>query len=305
MSKSGLKYLKRDEIDDKKWDECVSNAENSRFYAQISHLDRVTDNWNALVYDDYDFVMPLPVKQKFGISYVYQPLFAQQLGIFPNPPEKVTTLFFREIIKKHSFAETQINAENKPYNFIKEINFTERQNFLLYLGPDYSVLQKYFSKNTRRNLVKAQNNKLNFVHGIRLEDFMEFKGKNLPEKISKKDIQRLKSIVAFGQYKGFGEIFGVYSPDNKLCAAVYFVRWKNRFIYMNAASDSEGKKLGGMYFLMENFIRMNAGKNMILDFEGSTIPGLARFYSGFGATPEKYFQLKINRLPLPLRWIKK
>ena len=41
------------------------------------------------------------------------------------------------------------------------------------------------------------------------------------------------------------------------------------------------------------------------DFEGSMIPGVARFYAGFGANPETYFQLKFNRLPLPLRWIKR
>jgi hypothetical protein len=35
------------------------------------------------------------------------------------------------------------------------------------------------------------------------------------------------------------------------------------------------------------------------------IPGVARFYSGFGATAETYFQLKFNRLPLPFRWFKK
>ena len=74
---------------------------------------------------------------------------------------------------------------------------------------------------------------------------------------------------------------------------------------MTAASNEHGKNLGGMYYLLNHFIEKNAGKNLTLDFEGSMIPGVARFYAGFGATPESYFQLKINRLPLPLRWIKR
>jgi len=74
---------------------------------------------------------------------------------------------------------------------------------------------------------------------------------------------------------------------------------------MNAASNEEGKKLGAMFFLVDNFIKTNAEKEIILDFEGSMIPGVARFYSGFGSIPETYFQLKFNRLPLPLRWLKR
>jgi len=63
--------------------------------------------------------------------------------------------------------------------------------------------------------------------------------------------------------------------------------------------------LGAMYFLLDSFIKTNAEQDLILDFEGSMIPGVARFYSGFGAIPETYFQLKFNRLPLPFRWFKR
>ena len=161
-----------------------------------------------------------------------------------------------------------------------------------------------FSKNTKRNLVKANKNKLSLVQGIRLEEYLEFKQENLVASLNKKDFASLKSLIAFGQYKGFGEIYGVYSEDNKLCAAVYFCRWKNRVIYMNAASNELGKELRGMYFLVDKFIKNHAAQNITLDFEGSMIPGVARFYNGFGATPETYFQLKFNRLPLPLKWLK-
>ena len=305
MNENVLKYLKRSEIDDKKWDATLANAGNSRFYAQIAHLDRVTDNWDALVYGDYEFIMPLPCNRKLGIKYVFQPLFAQQLGIFPNPDEEIARLFYTELIRKFSYAEIQINAENLPFELNERIHVIRRQNFILHVGVEYSILQNRFSTNTKRNISKAQKNNLSFVAGIRLEEFLDFKIQNLPVQIEKRDIQRLKSIIAYGQFKGFGEIFGVYTAENKLCAAVFFVRWKNRIIYMNAASSQQGKELGGMYFLLYNFINANAGKNFIIDFEGSTIPGLARFYRGFGAIPETYFQLKFNRLPLPLRWFKR
>ena len=124
-------------------------------------------------------------------------------------------------------------------------------------------------------------------------------------KLTNKEFESLKSIIALGQYKGFGEIYGVYSDDNELCAAVYFCRWKNRIIYMNAASNEKGKALRAMYFLVDKFIQSHAAKDIILDFEGSMIPGVERFYQGFGAIPETYFKLKFNRLPLPLKWLKR
>jgi hypothetical protein len=113
-----------------------------------------------------------------------------------------------------------------------------------------------------------------------------------------------RSLIAYGQYKGFGEVHGVYSADNQLCAAVYFCRLKERVILFNAATSLVGKELGAMYYLLFIFIQKNSKKNLILDFEGSMIPGVERFYRGFGAKPETYLQLKINRLPLLLRWIK-
>lgn len=303
MNKTQLKYIHRDEIDDDKWEDCISTAANSRFYAHIFHLDRSAENWDALIFEDYKFIMPLPLKKRWGFSFVYQPLFTQQLGIFPNPPKEIAQLFYDELNRRFRYVDTQFNSENIIGNETPDA--TERQNFLLSLYYNYPSIKRNYSKNTIRNLVKAHHNNLHLVPGIRLEEYMDFKAKNVQGVITKKDLQHLKSIVAFGQYKGFGEIYGVYSEENKLCAAAYFCRWKNRVILMNAASGSLGKELGGMYFLIDSFIQNNAEKNFLLDFEGSTIPGLARFYSGFGASAENYFQLKFNRLPLPIKWVKK
>jgi hypothetical protein len=44
---------------------------------------------------------------------------------------------------------------------------------------------------------------------------------------------------------------------------------------------------------------------MTLDFEGSNIPGIARFYKGFGALPQTYYSLHQNRLPKLLQIFKK
>ena len=75
-------YLQRNQIDPLKWNECVCNEMNGCVYALVEYLDHTADNWDALVYGNYEAVMPLPWKKKFGIRYVYAPFFIQRLGIF-------------------------------------------------------------------------------------------------------------------------------------------------------------------------------------------------------------------------------
>jgi hypothetical protein len=303
--KNQIQYIKHPDIEAGKWERCIENAGNSRVYANIWHLDRTAVVWDALVWGDYEFVMPLPVRKKWGITYCYQPLFCQQLGIFPKPTKLVAELFYHVLFDRFRYCDVHINSQNPSIQTETSIEFLPRQNFLLDLKYNYKSLAKSYSTNTKRNMAKAGNNNLQFVAGIRLEDYMAFKQANLIDKISKREMEKLKSIIAFGQYKGIGEIYGVYSSGNELCAAVYFCKWKNRVIFMNAATGKEGKNLGAMYFLVDNFIKASAEQELILDFEGSMVPGVARFYSGFGAIAETYFQLKFNRLPLPFRWLKK
>ncbi len=300
-----FKYIKHSQIDSDKWNRCIDTALNSRIYANEWHLDRTCESWDALVWGDYEYVMPLPFRKKLGIKYLYQPLYSQQLGIFPSPPARVTETFYNFLSARFRYSDVHLNTENLPTDKINKEHFLPRKNFLLPLHYDYATISASFSKNTKRNIIKANKQELSLIKGIRLEEYLDFKEKNLVADIGKKELAALKNLIAYGQYKGFGQIYGVYSNNNQLCAAVYFCRWKERVIYFNAASSQEGKELGGMYFLVSKFIEENAGKNLILDFEGSMIPGVARFYEGFGAKAETYFQLKINRLPLPLRWFKR
>ena len=302
--KDRLRYVRHGDINFARRDECIYNADNSRVYATGWYLDRAAEKWDALVWDDYAFVMPLPVKRKFGIKYLYQPLYCQQLGIFPRPPAEIALQFYHHIFKRFRYSEIQLNSYNLPVKQFEKATFTPRKNHLLHLNTDYEVLISGFSKNTHRNIIKAGFNGLSYIEGIRLEDFIEFKQKNRTYDLSEKELQKLKSIIAYSQYKGFGRIVGVYSLDNILQAAVFFLRWKDRVIYLNAVSGKEGKEARAMFLLMDYFLKSCSGKDLTLDFEGSTVPGIARFFEGFGATPETYYQMKINRLPFMIKWLK-
>ena len=55
-----------------------------------------------------------------------------------------------------------------------------------------------------------------------------------------------------------------------------------------------------MFRIVDTFIQDHAGSGLILDFEGSNIPSVARFFSGFGAQAEIYQGVSFSRIPATL-----
>jgi hypothetical protein len=62
--------------------------------------------------------------------------------------------------------------------------------------------------------------------------------------------------------------------------------------------------MGASHLLIDAFIKDHAGRQEILDFEGSDLRNLAFFYSSFGSTQERYATIRLNRLPWYIRWLK-
>src|SRR4051812_9502016 len=79
-----IRYVKRNEIDVSSWNNCISKASNGLIYAQSHFLDAMCSNWDALVLNDYEGVMPLPWRKKWGFYYIYPPYFIPCLGVFGN-----------------------------------------------------------------------------------------------------------------------------------------------------------------------------------------------------------------------------
>jgi hypothetical protein len=65
-----------------------------------------------------------------------------------------------------------------------------------------------------------------------------------------------------------------------LCAVGFFIYSNNKACFILSVSSRKGKKSSAMFLLVDEFIKDFSGQNIILDFEGSNIPGIARFYEG-------------------------
>ncbi|HEU0112812.1 MAG TPA: hypothetical protein VFQ73_18195, partial [Flavisolibacter sp.] len=61
-----IQYYPGKSINKQAWDKCISNASNGLIYACSTYLDTMSDNWDALVLNNYEAVMPLPWRKKYG-----------------------------------------------------------------------------------------------------------------------------------------------------------------------------------------------------------------------------------------------
>ena len=287
-----IKQLKYKQIDKQKWDKTISLAKNSLPYAFSWFLDAVSEDWEALIAGDYEYVMPLPLKKKLGIKYVVQPMYCQQLGIFSQ--EIINQDIVNEFVKAipYQYFTLQLNSQNFSEN--------KKDNLILPLSNDYEKIKQNFSENTKRNIRKSEKFGLK-VKIIEPTDFLNFwKSKNFekyPHVFSV--LEKIANLQ-----NNFVKLYTVVNQQNEIIATNLMLETEKRIINLSPTSNAEGKEKSAMFFLLNYLIEKNAEKDMILDFEGSQIQGVARFYRGFGAENEPYFCIKKNKFKWLIKLIR-
>jgi hypothetical protein len=296
------------EINRVKWDICLGQSWNRLPYGFSWWLDAVCPGWEALVENDYTAVMPLTAGRKFGISYLYQPYFTQQLGIF-SPAEITpddTERFLAAIPEEFRYINLQLNTGNNPAG--SDFNFSLRKNYILDLTPGALQLYNLYHRNCRRNVQKAVHNRLTVKKGPGPALFTRFIRQNLEKKLAgtrKSFYPTLLELATISLENGTGEILGVYNIKNELLASGWFVTHAGRCLFLVCASTPKGKENKSMYLLVDHMIRDNAGTDLVFDFAGSNLPGVAYFNNGFGSKTTTYTAISRNLLPWPLRLLKK
>src|SRR5689334_8694904 len=150
-----IKYLSRHQIDKTKWDECVRQADNGLIYGYSFYLDKMALNWDGLVLNDYEAVMPLTWNKKYGIYYLYQPFLCAQLGVFgQNIDADISKSFLVSIPPKFKYWDFCLNHRNILH--LKEFDIFLRNNYVLDLSQSYDKLYENYRENIQRNIKKAQ-----------------------------------------------------------------------------------------------------------------------------------------------------
>ncbi len=288
-----IKYVRRNQIDIKKYDDCIKNSLQSRVYAYSWYLDIVADNWDILVLNDYEAVMPVPWRRKYFIKYAYQPYFIQQLGVFSSI--ELCNNTFLEFIKllSKNFVKYNIcfNAENN----ININSSLKRVNYILLLNNVYKENSKNFFKGRKHALSVARKNRLLIANEDQIDNLIIIAKKYYSFfPYLEKEYSILCSLVEALKKKNMGFVKVIKTIDNKVLGGAIFFKDKHRVTYLFAVYSSEGKKLQAPSFLLDNIIKEYSNTNLLLDFEGSMIKNIASFFKSFGSKKEIYYQLKKN-----------
>jgi len=300
-----MEFLSRKEIDDVKWDQLIAGSIAETIYPYSWYLDAVSDNWSAMVVDDYRFVMPVVWRRKAGIKYIYQPFYTQQLGVFSREyvdPELIPVIL-KFLYKRFRFAGMNFNAKNlvgEEEPFIVD----DKSNYILNLDRTYSDLSRSFSTNARRNIHKSLEDSGKVEKDLPVREMVKLKRENDTIKRSDDDYHWLESLLELVLQRGAGKIYSIRTGA-EVSAAAFFAFSKKRAIYLLSASSQVGKEQRGMFRIVDTFIRDHEGSGLILDFEGSNIPSVARFFGGFGAQPEIYQGVSFSKLPGTLNKLRK
>lgn len=301
-----INYLTYQQIDKVKWDACIKEASNGLIYGYSFYLDTMSKNWDALVLNDYEAVMPLTWKKKYAIHYLYQPAFTACLGVFgKNINAETVNSFLHAIPEKFKYWDIYFNPDNV-FN-LPDYNLYERKNYVLDLSSNYEKLFADFKDNIKRNIKKSEKFGLLINKNIDIADVIilakeQASAYAAPGENDFINFEKLYQLL-YGKEKATA--YAVFAKDKQLLAAAVFFFSHNRAYYILVGNHPNGKTLGASHALINAFIKDYAGENLLLDFEGSDIPSLAFFYSSFNAVEEKYSAVKLNKLSALIKWFKK
>lgn len=300
-----IKCVKRDNLDVEKWNHCVESSTHSRLYAMSYYLDAAcsTGTWMGLVMDDYAAIMPLPINKRIPLfPRIMLPHFTQQLGVFTDtaPTPELIAQFIAAIPASLRSVYLQLNDGNLTTS-ITDAEVRPRNNYVLSLQQDHELLLKNYSTNLKRNVKKGAKAELSTT-SLSPAEFIPFYLAYDKSKYTQKNkiLDVLANLLPSLIEKDKAIIYAAQDETQNILSACVITIFKNRLTYLMANSSPEGKEKGAMHWLIDQIIQQHCNTMEALDFEGSDIPSIAKFFSTFGAKIKPYSLVKYDRFPFSM-----
>ncbi|GAB3315584.1 hypothetical protein GCM10027299_04820 [Larkinella ripae] len=304
-----VRYLSRRQIDTSAYDRCLARSPQRLLYAFSWYLDAVSPGWELLVEGDYERVMPLPVRRRYGVKAVVQPLFCHQLGVFAaheTPDAAVLGRFLQALRTRfHYVPAYQFQAANTPALMADSGHLLPMTNHVLNLQKPYEALAAGYSKDRKTNLKRGLLQNWEFAEtdaiGPLIALFRDHNttgiGRVAPDAYDK--LQRLVRVLQERQQVRIR----VARRNDRIEAGCLLITDVNRIIHLFCSASPEGRTGNARTVILDQFIREYAGQPLLFDFESPEVENLAAFNRSFGAESEAYVRLVSNQLPGPVRFL--
>jgi hypothetical protein len=247
-------------------------------------MDIVCPGWEILSTEDRTSVMPLPVSRSLGRKVLIQPEFAWQLGVFSTkvPSPELIQHFIRSIPPGYRLRKLCLNK----FNIVANTKARFQNTAELDLIRSYSQIRERYGPAMKKRLELAGSRSLSYLSNISVHDMLMFAYKLdrfNRQRLSPKQISVLRLIATNAIRYRAGQVWAAYDIYNNLIATVLFLVFRGRASMLIAAASAEGVDSGGVEYIIDRFIEMNAGANLVLCVDNPSNRKLMDILNGCGS----------------------
>lgn len=308
--------LPRHHINTTAWDTCVAASAQSLIYGYSWYLDAVLPGpdwtWMGFIVTSeaasYQAVMPVPLRRKFGIWRVHQPLFCQLLGVFSREPALDPTPVYQAVYDRFRYGSV-LHTTSYPAPTIPFCPVRQHSTHVLDLSVGYDAIFSSYTPDRRRNLRRAETARWSVTETTDPEPLLRLFQENHADRIGggvdKWAYDILRNLIRTLQNRGLANLR--YAVRNgQIEAGALFVRADNRIIYLFNAASETGRKGNARTLLIDQVIQQNArrdgtGQPIWFDFESPEKSSVRAYYESFGALAQPFWSVRWSRLTWPER----
>jgi hypothetical protein len=309
LSEFSLRILSRDQINTPQWNDCIKQSLNETPMAYSWVLDFLAPDWKGLVIGDYEGVMPLNIRSKWGYQLIQMPYDTHNLDIFSSlvPLTEIKhQIFFHPVFSTYRF----ISYSFLPYNNQHPVDQNKpvfiRNTYELSLNADYSSIFNNFTKSHKKNVRRFLRNNLTIEKNMAPHSYKTLQQAMAKEKTMLFSPQshnaNFSRMIQTAVQKNRGELLTI-AENNVIIGSCFFLFGEKRILVFHI-SNATGRQKNTTFGLVNHFLENHSGLSKTLDFAGSDIESIALFNKGFGARLRIYPAVYQNYLPWLMRTAK-
>ncbi|MCQ9639198.1 hypothetical protein MP478_07320 [Chryseobacterium sp. WG14] len=271
-----IRRLRYNEIDFVKYSRCLENSEQKKYSATKDFLDTTSEKqWEILVYNDYEAVMPVPFVKKYGIKIVLNPKLCQQLGVFSaKDDEQLNEAFLNYLEKNYLIGAYPLNDFNQIQRKLRL-----RKNFLLYPDSYEKVYARYSPKRKRKLRLDDEILKNSEIKTISYDEAKLFIENNMIGLCKENDLPDFMRIFEAFYHLNYLK-FSAFFYHHKIINIIATYSDCSMVALLGTFNDKDYVKISGASVLIDTIIRETI-ETHIFDFEGGELPNIEEFFRGF------------------------
>ncbi len=273
------------------WDDLVQGGERPRVYGMSDYVEAVSPRkWAVLTDADFNCGLLLFPRKKWGLTYLTVPPFVQISGLYGNGVSEEILHSMLGYLQQ-TYAKAALSVSQPSESWPAKWDGEKRVNFYLPLNESYTAISERYKSRLKRVLKKDPG--LNFTEEKISEEFHSFAEKHFPAvAVGAVSPKHLHQYLTGCDKAGLSRLYCCRNSGGELIAALFTVFWSDRIYLTCPVSSPVGREVAAMHFLIDHLIREYSSSPRVLDFEGSSIAGVAQFYRQFAPQTEYFYSLE-------------